>query len=329
MAAYFSSLDLAALVSRLPAGIAQGVIWGIMALGVYMTFRLLNFADMTVDGTFTTGGAVTVVLILAGWNPWAAMGIAILAGLITGTVTGLIHTLLGIPSILAGILTQFALYSINLAIMGMTANKAVSVDKYALAISSRNVNLAILTGIILVAVLIALLYWYFGTEEGSAIRATGCNPEMSKAQGINISFMKVLALALSNGVVALAGGLMAQFQGFADINMGRGSIVIGLAAVIIGEVVGELLLGKRLNFAGRLSFVAIGGILYYIIIVIVLWLKLNSNMLKLFQAITVAIFLAVPYLQGQSKSSFRRAGKNTVVENKQVENTEGREIKDA
>ncbi|SKB50729.1 putative ABC transport system permease protein [Lachnospiraceae bacterium] len=324
MAAYFSSLDLAALVSRLPAGIAQGVIWGIMALGVYMTFRLLNFADMTVDGTFTTGGAVTVMLILAGWNPWAAMGIAIIAGILAGTATGLLHTLLGIPSILAGILTQFALYSINLAVMGMMANKAISVDKYQLAITSRNVNLAIITGVVLVAALIALLYWYFGTEQGSAIRATGCNPEMSKAQGININFMKVLALALSNGVVALAGGLMAQFQGFSDINMGRGSIVIGLAAVIIGEVVGELLLGKKMNFAGRLSFVAIGGVLYYIIIVIVLWLKLNSNMLKLFQAITVAIFLAAPYLQGQAKSSFRRAGKNTTVQSEG-----GKEVRNA
>ncbi|MBQ3461208.1 MAG: ABC transporter permease [Solobacterium sp.] len=296
----------------MPSGIAQGIIWGIMALGLYITFRLLDVADLSVDGTFTTGGAVTVMLLLAGWNPWAAMFIAFLAGMVAGTVTGLLHTKLGIPSILSGILTQFALYSVNLAIMGFTANKAISVDKYQMAITSRNIPMALITGVLIAAVLIALMYWFFGTEIGSSMRATGCNPEMSKAQGINIDVMKVLGLAVSNAIVAFSGGLMAQYQGFADINMGRGAIVIGLAAVIIGEVIGDALLGKHLNFAGKLSFVVVGGIIYYLVVVLVLWLKLNSNLLRLFTAIIVAVFLAVPNLQQHAKTSFRKAGKNSV-----------------
>lgn len=310
LAGYFASLNPINLLGSMPAGIAQGLVWGVMALGVYITFRLLDIADLSVDGTFTIGGAVTVMLILGGWNPWMALLAAFAAGLLCGTVTGLLHTLLGIPAILAGILTQFALYSINLAIMGMKANQAVSVDKFALAITSRRVPVAILTGVVLTIAIISLMYLYFGTENGSAMRATGCNPEMSKAQGINIGFMKVLGLAISNGAVAYAGGLMAQFQGFADINMGRGAIVIGLAAVIIGEVLGEALLGRHLNFFGRLSFVALGGVIYYLVVVLVLWLKLNSNYLKLLTALVVAIFLAVPYLRGQSKASFKKAGRN-------------------
>lgn len=239
-----SSLSIGNLISSFPGGIAQGLIWGIMALGVYITFRMLDIADLTVDGSFTTGGAVAAMAILGGMNPWLALLLAFLAGLCAGTVTGLLHTLLGIPAILAGILTQFALYSINLAVMGFASNKAIGVDTYALSISSRYIVLAILTGAVIALVLIGLLYWYFGTESGSAMRATGNNPEMSKAQGININIMKVFGLALSNGVVAFAGALMAQYQGFADINMGRGSIVIGLAAVIIGEVIGGNGAGK-------------------------------------------------------------------------------------
>lgn len=305
-------LNFGSLLGSMPSGIAQGIIWGIMALGLYITFRLLDVADLSVDGTFTTGGAVTVMLLLAGWNPWAAMFIAFLAGMVAGTVTGMLHTKLGIPSILSGILTQFALYSVNLAIMGFTANKAVSVDKYQMAITSRNIPMALITGVLIAAVLIALMYWFFGTEIGSSMRATGCNPEMSKAQGINIDVMKVLGLAVSNAIVAFSGGLMAQYQGFADINMGRGAIVIGLAAVIIGEVIGDALLGKHLNFAGKLSFVVVGGIIYYLVVVLVLWLKLNSNLLRLFTAIIVAVFLAVPNLQQHAKTSFRKAGKNSV-----------------
>ena len=304
--AYFASLNLLKLAKNLPGGISQGILWGIMALGIYITFRLLDVADLTVDGSFTTGGAVTVMLILGGWPAWAALLAALCAGLLAGMVTGLLHTKLGIPAILAGILTQFSLYSINLRIMGMSANKAVSVDKYHLLLSSRHIPAAILTGAIISLVLISIFYWYFGTEQGSALRATGNNPAMSRALGINIDNMKVLGLSLSNGIVALSGGLLAQYQGFADINMGRGAIVIGLAAVIIGEVIGHAILGKRMNFYGTLTFTAIGGVIYYLVIVIVLWLRLNSNDLKLFTAVVVALFLAVPYLRAQKTSSFAK-----------------------
>ena len=312
---YLASLNPLNLLGAMPGNVAQGLIWGLMALGVYITFRLLDFADLTVDGSFATGGAVTVVLILHGWSVPAALLIAILAGLATGLITGLLHTLLGIPPILAGILTQIALYSINLNTMTGMANLAVSVDQYPLLLSSRKITASILIALVLIAIVITALYWYFGTEQGSAIRATGCNPAMSKAQGINISVTKVIALSLSNALVALSGGFMAQYQGFADINMGRGAIVIGLAAVIIGEVIGEALLGKHLNFFGKLSFVVIGGIIYYIVVGIVLWLKLPPNDLKLFTAVIVAIFLAVPYLKGQSKSSFKKAAKKGAQNN--------------
>jgi len=307
--AYFASLSLLKLFKNLPGGIAQGLVWGLMALGIYITFRLLDVADLTVDGSFTTGGAVAVMLILAGCPAWLALVAAFVAGVLAGLCTGLLHTKLGIPAILAGILTQFSLYSINLHIMGMSANKAVSVDKYNLILSSRHIPSAILTGSIIALVLVSLFYWYFGTEQGSAIRATGNNPAMSSALGIDINSMKVLGLSLSNGIVALAGGLMAQYQGFADINMGRGAIVIGLAAVIIGEVLSRPILGKYLNFFGTLSFTVIGGIIYYLVVVIVLWLKLNSNDLKLFTAIVVALFLAVPYLREHSKTSFAKLKK--------------------
>ena len=308
MAAYFASLSVPTLIGALPGNIAQGVIWGIMALGVYLTFRVLNFAYLTVDGSFATGGAVTVMLVINGWSVPTALLAAFVAGLVAGFVTGFLHTVLGIPDILAGILSQIALYSINLNIMGM-ANQALSVDKYNLLVSLRDVQKSILVSVIFAFVIICILYWYFGTEQGSALRATGCNPNMAKAQGINVDFMKILALSLSNGLVALAGGLIAQYQGFADINMGRGSIVIGLAAVIIGEVLGEALLAKHLNFMGRLIFVVIGGIIYYIVVGIVLWLKMPTNDLKLFTAIIVAIFLAVPYLRAKSRNSFAKAAK--------------------
>ena len=302
------------LLGTFPSGIAQGMIWGIMALGVYITFRMLDIADLTVDGSFTTGGAVAVVLITSGVNCWLALAAATLAGLIAGLVTGILHTRLGIPAILSGILTQFALYSINLAIMGFSANRAVSVDRYALSISSRYINAALITGALIAVALVSVLYWYFGTEHGSAMRATGNNPDMSKALGININSMKVIGLAISNALVAFSGGLMAQYQGFADINMGRGAIVIGLAAVIVGEVFGEMLLKKRMNFYGRLLSVVSGGIIYYLVVCVALWLKINSNMLKLMTAIIVIVFLAVPYLQSVSRASFKKAGKNSVKE---------------
>ena len=202
----------------------------------------------------------------------------------------------------------------------MASNKAISVDKYDLILSSRYVSSAILIGAIFVLVLIAVMYWYFGTEQGSAIRATGTNPAMAKAQGINIGVMKVIGLALSNGLVALAGGLMAQYQGFADVSMGRGAIVIGLAAVIIGEVLCDAIFKKRKNFAVRLLFVAIGGVVYYMVVVVVLWMKLNSNDLKLFTAVIVAVFLAIPYLRQQQKSSFRRLAKQNKKQKEELPN---------
>lgn len=306
ISAYIASLSLLKLAKNLPGGIAQGLIWGLMALGVLITFRLLDVADLTVDGSFTLGAAVTVMLIIAGWPACLAMLVAVIAGILAGLCTGLLHVKLGIPVILAGILTQFSLYSINLRIMGMAANKALSVDKYNLILSSRNITSAILTSLVIAFVLVCVFYWYFGTEQGSALRATGSNPAMSRALGIDIGAMKILGLAISNGVVALSGGLMSQYQGFADINMGRGAIVIGLAAVIIGEVLGKAILGKHLNFFGTMSFVVIGGVVYYLVVVLVLWLRLNSNDLKLITAVIVALFLAVPYLREQRKTSFKR-----------------------
>lgn len=314
LSAYFSSLDPANLISALPGNAAQGILWGIMALGVFITFRLLNFADLTVDGTFATGGAVTVVLVLSGAPAPLALAASVAAGLLAGLVTGLLNTVFGIPDILSGILTQISLWSVNLLILG-GANKALNVDLYPLIVTLRNVGSSIVTALIFSAVLIVILYWYFGTEQGSAIRATGSNPHMARAQGIPIDFMKVLALSLSNGLVALSGGLMSQYQGFADIKMGQGSIVIGLAAVIIGEVVGDALFGKYMNFAVRLVFVVVGGIIYYLVIGLVMWLRMPTDLLKLLTAVIVTIFLAVPYLKAKSKNSFALAGKRGSREN--------------
>ena len=310
--AYFSSLSLLKLLKNMPGGIAQGLIWGLMALGIYITFRLLDMADLTVDGSFTTGGACAAMMILAGHGPWAALGVALIAGMLAGLCTGLLHTKLGIPAILAGILTQFALYSVNLHIMGMAANRALSVDKYPLLLSSRHIGAAIGKGLVIAAVIVALMYWYFGTEQGRAIRATGDNPAMSRALGINIDNMKVLGLALSNGIVALAGGLMAQYQGFADINMGRGAIVIGLAAVIIGEVLVRALFKRYINFSILLTFTVLGGVLYYLVVVVVLWLRPDSNALQLFTAVIVALFLAVPHFRDRKQHSFRGGKKKEV-----------------
>ena len=304
--AYFASLCLPRLLSNLPGGIAQGLIWGIMAMGVYITYRLLDVADLTVDGSFALGGAVAVMMILGGYPAWLAVLVAAAAGVLAGLCTGLLHVKLGIPAILAGILTQFSLYSINLRVMGMAANKAVSVDKFSLLLSSRNITGAIVFSAIVGALLVALYYWFFGTEKGCALRATGSNAAMSSALGINVGSIKVLGLALSNGVVALSGAFMAQYQGFADINMGRGAIVIGLAAVIIGEVLGRAVFGKRMNFALTMLSVVAGGVVYYLVVVVALWMRLNSNYLKLVTAIIVALFLAVPYLREQQKASFSR-----------------------
>ncbi|MBQ4425058.1 MAG: ABC transporter permease [Lachnospiraceae bacterium] len=309
MLAYFSSLNPAALFRAAPGGIAQGLIWGIMALGVYFTFRILDLADLSVDGSFATGGAVSIMLIINGWNPELSLAVAFLCGVLAGLVTGFLHTKLGIPAILAGILTQISLYSINLNIMGK-ANQAINVSKTVLRITSNATYLWRTIGIAAVCclVLMCLLYCYLGTENGCAFRATGNNASMSRAQGINTDRMKRIGLALSNGLVALSGGMLAQYQGFADVNMGRGAIVIGLAAVIIGEVIGEIFFGKQMNYFLRLTFTVIGGVIYYLVYVLVLWLKFPANDMKLLTAIVVAVFLAVPYLQDRRKTSFRHAG---------------------
>ena len=321
MSVYLSALSVTNLISRMPAAVAQGIIWGLMALGVFITFRLLDIPDMTVDGSFATGGAVTVMLLLAGMPAWAALLIAIVVGVLTGLCTGFLHTKLGIPAILAGILTQFALYSINLRIM-TKANQTASVQKFGMfwengngfLVSSLHIPQAILVGLVLTAIIVALSYWYFGTEQGSALRATGNNPAMSRAQGIHIGTMKVIGLGISNGIVALAGGLMTQFQGTADVSMGRGAIVIGLAAIVIGEILCDAIFSKGCNFAVKLCFIIFGGVVYYAVMVVILWLKLDPNDLKLFTAIIVAAFLAIPQLKAQSKSSFSRSKKRAISE---------------
>ena len=270
-----------------------------------------GFWTSQTDGSLATGGAVCVMLIRAGLNPWVALLCALLAGMLAGLVTGLLHTRCGIPAILSGILTQLALYSVNLRIMASKANQALSVDKYDLLLSQRYVRSLSLNNplpllLLFTVAVIAALYWFFGTEKGGSIRATGDNPNMARAQGINTDSNIVLGLMLSNGLVALSGALLAQYQGSSDINMGRGAIVIGLAAVIISEV----LFGRLfVNFGLKLFAVSIGAIVYYIVLQLVLQLGLNTNDLKLFTAIIVAIFLAVPHLQAQAKSSFSHAKK--------------------
>lgn len=291
---------LANLPGALPGACAQGLVWGIMAIGVYLTYRILDVADLTVDGSFGTGGAVCVMCLLSGQSVWVSLLAALAAGLLTGFVTGILHTFMGIPAILAGILTQLALYSVNLKIMGK-ANQSINVDKYDLLISLRWVKelelrnpIAVVT--LATAAVIGVLYWFFGTELGCGIRATGSNPQMSRAQGINTNFNLVLGLAVSNGLVALSGALLAQYQGFADVSMGRGAIVIGLAAVIIGEAVFSKLFH---NFALKLLSVSLGAILYYIVIQLVLTLGFDANLLKLLSAMVVAVFLAIPYWRGK------------------------------
>lgn len=301
-----------ALVNALPGDVAQGLIWGIMAIGVYVTYKVLDVADLTVDGTMCTGGAVCVVMMLNGHSLWVALLCAFLAGLAAGLVTGLLHTACGIPAILAGILTQLALYSVNLRILG-GANKAINVDKYPLLVSTRYVTTEgtpfyqhpIFVVAIFVLVVIGLLYWFFGTELGCSLRATGTNPNMARAQGINTSFNKVLGLMLSNGLVALSSALLAQYNGFADVNMGRGAIVIGLAAVIIGEVLFSKVFR---NFALKLVSVAIGAIIYYVVYRLVMWCGLKTDDMKLITAVIVAVFLAIPYWKARYFSKPAKKG---------------------
>lgn len=291
---------LAKIPGALPGACAQGLIWGIMAIGLYFTYRILDVSDLTVDGSFATGGAVCIVLMLNGWNVWLALLMAFIAGMLCGLVTGLLHTTFGIPAILAGILTQLALYSINLKIIGKS-NQSINVDKYDLLVSLRWVkklalNNPLLTVAVITVVLVAIFYWFFGTEMGCSIRATGSNLAMSRALGINTDKNKVLGIMVANALVATSGALLAQYQGFADVNMGRGAIVIGLASVIIGEAV----FGKIFkNFALKLVSVSLGSVIYYIVVQVVITIGLDANLLKLLSAAVVAVFLAVPHLKSK------------------------------
>ena len=304
-------MQIMSLMTALPGAAAQGLIWGIMAIGVYITFRILDIADLTVDGTLCTGGAVCIMMMLSGHNVWVSMLAATGAGLLAGLATGIFHTFMGIPAILAGILTQLSLYSVNLKIMGK-ANQAINVDKFNLLVSLRRVKGVALTQntlfivAIMIIILIAVLYWFFGTELGCSLRATGCNPSMSRAQGINTDRNKVLGLMLSNGLVALSGALLTQYQGFADINMGRGSIVIGLAAVIIGEAIFSRIFR---NFALKLLSVVFGSILYYLVLHIVIWMGIDTDLLKMLSALVVALFLAFPYWKGKYFTKAKQGGK--------------------
>lgn len=301
---------LLGLINSMPSAIAQGLIWGIMAIGIYVTYKILDIADLTVDGSLCTGGATCVILLVNGCPMWLALICSIFVGMLAGLITGILITKLKIPAILAGILTQLALYSINLHIMGFgttsfsKSNLPISVDKYSLLVSSRYVRELslrnpIIVVILFVAIVIAILYWFFGTELGCSIRATGANQFMARSQGINTDKTKVIGLVISNSLVALTGAILSQYQGFADINMGRGAIVIGLAAVIIGE---QLFDKVFKNFALKLFACVLGAIIYYLVIQFVLKLGLSTDDLKMLTAIVVAIFLAIPNLKKGTKS---------------------------
>ena len=292
-------MDFLNWLAAMPGAIAQGMIWGIMAIGVYITFKILDLADLTVDGSMVTGMATCAMLMVNGWNVWAAMGVAFLVGMATGVVTGVFHTVMGIPAILAGILTQLILWSVNLKIMGK-ANQALPARNFDVLVTQLRKYESLVYLALACVVIVAALYWFFGTRYGMSIRATGCNEKMSRAQGINTNFNKVVGLALSNGIVAFAGALLAQYSGKADISDGRGAIVIGLAAVIIGEVIVSRM-GH--NFVIRLSGVLLGGIAYYIVYQTVIFLGLDTDLLKMLSALVVAIFLAIPYLK---KTYFKR-----------------------
>ena len=281
------------LLGALPGAVAQGLIWGVTAVGVYITYKILDIADLTVDGSICTGAAVCTMMMLSGCTPWLSVLCALLAGLVAGAVTGIFHIVLGIPAILAGILTQMMLWSVNLKILGK-ANQALSARSNNVILTQMNIPDALIVLAIVAAVLVALLYLFFGTEFGCAIRATGCNPVMSRAQGINTDIAKLFGLSLSNGIIALSGALLCQYQGYTDINMGRGAVVIGLAAVVIGDA-----LVKRLppNFAVKLTGVVLGAVVYYLVYQTIIFIGFDTDLLKMFSAIVVAAFLGIPYLR--------------------------------
>ena len=289
------------LLNAIPGALAQGLIWGVMAIGVYITYKVLDIADLTVDGSLCTGAAVCTMLLLAGHSPWIAMLCAVLAGLLAGTVTGLLHVLLGIPPILAGILTQMVLWSVNLKILGK-ANQALPARSIDVLLTQMNIPAALPVLLGWAAVLVTLLVLFFSTELGCALRATGCNPVMSRAQGVNTGLMKVIGLALSNAVVAMSGGLLCQYQGYTDVNMGRGAVVIGLAAVVIGQAV----LGRHGgHMAAQLGGVGLGAVIYYIVYQVIIFAGFDTDLLKMFSAVVVAVFLGVPHVRDQIRTNSR------------------------
>ena len=289
------------LLNAIPGALAQGLIWGVMAIGVYITYKVLDIADLTVDGSLCTGAAVCTMLLLAGHSPWIAMLCAVLAGLLAGTVTGLLHVLLGIPPILAGILTQMVLWSVNLKILGK-ANQALPARSIDVLLTQMNIPAALPVLLGWAAVLVTLLVLFFSTELGCALRATGCNPVMSRAQGVNTGLMKVIGLALSNAVVAMSGGLLCQYQGYTDVNMGRGAVVIGLAAVVIGQAV----LGRHGgHMAAQLGGVVLGAVIYYIVYQVIIFAGFDTDLLKMFSAVVVAVFLGVPHIRDQIRTNSR------------------------
>ena len=289
------------LLNAIPGALAQGLIWGVMAIGVYITYKVLDIADLTVDGSLCTGAAGCTMLLLAGHSPWIAMLCAVLAGLLAGTVTGLLHVLLGIPPILAGILTQMVLWSVNLKILGK-ANQALPARSIDVLLTQMNIPAALPVLLGWAAVLVTLLVLFFSTELGCALRATGCNPVMSRAQGVNTGLMKVIGLALSNAVVAMSGGLLCQYQGYTDVNMGRGAVVIGLAAVVIGQAV----LGRHGgHMAAQLGGVVLGAVIYYIVYQVIIFAGFDTDLLKMFSAVVVAVFLGVPHVRDQIRTNSR------------------------
>ena len=299
------------LFGAIPGAVSLGLIWGIMAIGLYITYKILAISDLTVDGSICTGAAVCTMLMTSGVNPWVAMLCATIAGGLCGLVTGFLHTVLDIPAILSGILTQLALWSVNLKIMGQ-ANRPLSARNFPVIITQMKSEEAIVMLVIIAGAIIGLLYWFFGTELGCSIRATGCNLNMSRAQGINTEMNKVLGLVISNALIALAGSLLAQYQGFADINMGRGAIVVGLAAIVIGEVLFSKI---ARNFAVRLCGALLGGVVYYMVYQIIVFLGLDTDLLKMLSAVVVALFLGIPNLRNKYFSRLNSKRAKEVAEN--------------